>query len=792
MGLKSRFILPIMAVFILSYVSVEYYEFKSSLQEKMDQLQRDNHKNFYFLLGLQKDVLKAIAIGVANSSIVKESYYRDDSMIIRDEYESFWKQLREKNLAYELHFFKPPAISFVNFSNFSSIGKDVSDVRSDISWITSSFQDSSHILVCKTFAGVRATYPIIGDNSEVLGGVSIGQNIDKTPDLYKELTGVDGLILYKNDIVKSKMKKKYYNSFLENKLITDEYLITSSTIFGVDEKIVKKLNLSINSQLIEFEEQRYVVNIFPIRDFNNEILGYMVVLNDLTNFYQEFFQKVVENILIMLIVGGLAYWLINRNINSLLRRINLLSSLSQKLHKRSFEALDSIEVKNLEKSKDELNILTYNMVEMGKSLREFYLNLQEIIDEKVMKMKKGIFIDSLTTLRNRKALEDDIKVSPPSMIMILDIDNFSNINNFFGTDIGNLVLKELSAYLFKLASTNSLRLYRVGSDEFGFVVECNNKTEDEIKIRMETILTKTSNIPIGNLPKDLEITIDFTVGVSIGDSASIESADIALHKAKDKKLPFYLYDNDNSSVQEEQKKNLSLLSNIKNGLANDRFTIFFQPIMDKNLKVKKYETLVRLYDGNSYLTPYHFLSYAKKTKYYFDITKVVISKALEKFEGTDTKFSINLSADDITNMEMNLFIEKKIKEFHKPENITFEILESEQIEKIDAILEFIDRVRKYGVKIAIDDFGSGYSNFSYLLTIRPDYLKIDGSLIKGIASDENSYNITKLIVEFAKKSGFSIVAEFVDSEEVLQKGIELDIDLFQGFHLGKPSIDLLQ
>ncbi|EJF06517.1 EAL domain-containing protein, partial [Thiovulum sp. ES] len=200
--------------------------------------------------------------------------------------------------------------------------------------------------------------------------------------------------------------------------------------------------------------------------------------------------------------------------------------------------------------------------------------------------------------------------------------------------------------------------------------------------------------------------------------------------------------------------------------------------------------LVRLFDGKKYLTPFHFLPYAKKTKYYFEITKVVITKSFQTFRNTNSKFSINLSVDDITNREVTDFIENAIKNFPRPENITFELLESEQIENFDEIKNFIEHVRKYGVKIAIDDFGSGYSNFSYLVQLKPDILKLDGSLIKGIASDESSYLITKLIVEFAHKSGFTVIAEFVDSEEILNKGIELGIDSFQGFYLAKPSKDV--
>jgi diguanylate cyclase (GGDEF)-like protein len=785
MGLKNRFLLPILLVFGISYTVVEYNELNSYIENSAKQFHIENHRNFYFLIGVQKDTLKAIAVYLANNSIVKKSFHDNNRNLLIDEFQDLWQKLKSEKLLYELHFFKPPAISFVNFSNASSLEKDVSDVRNDIHWITSSFKDSSHILVCKTFAGVRVTYPIISDDGQILGGLSIGQNIDLLPNLYKNLTGANSFIIYKKELIEEKLGNRYFDNFIEKKNLEGEYILHSPTM-DIEKSILNKIDFSKSNQIVVIGDQKYSLSIFPIRDFNQDILGYMSILDSLNPIYEEFYNRIFENLIIIIFIVAIIYLIISRNMNSLLERIKFLTTLSQKFQKKSFDVLDSTSIPQYRD--DELGMLTVNMIDMGNSLRDFYLNLQEIIDDKISKIQKSAYIDSLTELRNRKALEDDITLSYPSLIIVLDIDNFSNINNFFGTEVGNGVLKESAYYLLNIAKKEDFKLYRVGSDEFGLIGHCNDF--GKIDERTERVLKQISNIKLRNLPKNLEITVDFTVGISRGDFVSIESADVALHKAKERKLQVCVYEHDSTSIQEEQKKNLTLLSTIKDGINKNKFEVFFQPILDKNKTIQKYETLVRLFDGEKHLTPYHFLPYAKQTKFYFDITKIVISKSMDRFRGKDIGFSINISADDITNSDMNLFIEEKLQEFPKPENITFEILESEQIENINEIVKFIDMVRKYGVKIAIDDFGSGYSNFSYLLKIRPDYLKIDGSLIKGIATDITSYNITKLIVEFAKESNFKVVAEFVDSEEVFQKGRELKIDFFQGYYLGKPSMNL--
>ena len=139
---------------------------------------------------------------------------------------------------------------------------------------------------------------------------------------------------------------------------------------------------------------------------------------------------------------------------------------------------------------------------------------------------------------------------------------------------------------------------------------------------------------------------------------------------------------------------------------------------------------------------------------------------------------------------MSVFIIEKMNKYKVAGRVIFEILEDENIENIERIGVFIDRVRRMGAKIAIDDFGSGYSNFSYILKLKPDYIKIDGSIIKNIDTNEDSRVITGAIIAFAKKLDITVIAEFVRSKEVYDTCVELGVDEFQGFYLGEPSDSL--
>ena len=131
---------------------------------------------------------------------------------------------------------------------------------------------------------------------------------------------------------------------------------------------------------------------------------------------------------------------------------------------------------------------------------------------------------------------------------------------------------------------------------------------------------------------------------------------------------------------------------------------------------------------------------------------------------------------------------EKLK-FEDRNRLVFEILESENLSDYDFLEEFVLKYKKLGVKIAIDDFGSGYSNFIRIIRLKPDYLKIDGSLIKNIDKDNNSYEIVKSIIAFSKTLNIKTIAEYVHSEEIFNLLLELDVDEFQGYYFGKPDED---
>jgi len=153
---------------------------------------------------------------------------------------------------------------------------------------------------------------------------------------------------------------------------------------------------------------------------------------------------------------------------------------------------------------------------------------------------------------------------------------------------------------------------------------------------------------------------------------------------------------------------------------------------------------------------------------------------------SDRDFSINLSFSDIHNSTTVKYLISKIKKHNVGSRLIIEILETEDAESFQKVRDFVDEMRAMGVRIAIDDFGSGYSNFEHLFAIKPDYLKIDGSLIKKIDEDDNARKLVESMTFLAGKMGIRTIAEFVHSKEVYDICRHVGIDEFQGYYFAEP------
>ncbi len=436
----------------------------------------------------------------------------------------------------------------------------------------------------------------------------------------------------------------------------------------------------------------------------------------------------------------------------------------------------------------------------GNKEAQFYMSIklditkdkeyQRSIEEKNREITKRYYYDNLTLLPNRNRLMEDLKKDIPYTLLLINIDAFKGINDFYGLQIGDRVIKGLAESLKSVKIDHSFTLYRLHSDEFAILIKRTLGKIETLNL-IENIEKNISNYNFCT-PCKQSVIFSVTVGISYGKSETLLiNAAVALKHAKTNRDKFVIFSKD-INVSKEYKNNILWLKKLKDAIKDDRIVPYFQPIVDgKSGKVYYYESLIRLIDTDgTVISPSLFLDISKKSKLYSSLTKIMINKSFDMFEDSSNSFSINISYEDMVNSEVVELLIDRLSRFKNPQNFIAEIVESEGIDNYEVAKDFIKHIKSFGSKIAIDDFGSGYSNFSRLFELNVDYLKIDGSIIKNIDSDEQLKIITSTIVEFAKKSNMKVVAEFVHSKEIERILKELDIKFMQGYHFSAPVKDI--
>lgn len=410
---------------------------------------------------------------------------------------------------------------------------------------------------------------------------------------------------------------------------------------------------------------------------------------------------------------------------------------------------------------------------------------EEALRQTQKELELAATTERLTKLLNRFAFEKDERKLNNPVLLLINIDRFRHINDFYGIEAGNLILKEFTGRL-KGAIHKDLHanIYKLGGDDFGVLYEDNPGIAPQaIAEKIVEEMEKKDFIY-----KDYNISLSISIGIS-RERPVLEKADMVLSYLKRHTRLKYKEYSGELSLYKNISENLRMLNILKRAISREAVVPYFQPIVNnKTGMIDKYECLVRIMDeGGKALSPLSFLQVAREAKLYGEITKRMIKNSMAAFRDRDYEFSINLSVEDINDREVEEFMTEALKK--NPEmahRVTFEILESEGIENYEIVYAFIQKVKKHGCKIAIDDFGAGYSNFARVVQLNIDYLKIDSSLIKEIDRNGKLQILTETIVHYARRLGIKTIAEYVHSKEVHIKVIELGVDYSQGYYLGEP------
>ena len=407
--------------------------------------------------------------------------------------------------------------------------------------------------------------------------------------------------------------------------------------------------------------------------------------------------------------------------------------------------------------------------------------------------------DILTGLYNRRAFQTLVSkamlANPKSVaaLMFLDLDNLKYVNDVYGHDIGDKYIKSVADNIRQFQLSNAI-VSRISGDEFAiYIHSCSSKEEirNTIKQRINEF-NSSLRLPDNSVQK-----IRMSTGISYYPSDSnnfsdlMKFADFAMYEVKHsykgriKEFDRVSYD-----------KNYYLLdkSEALNDLIENKLVYFdFQPVVEvKSAEVIGYEALMRP-TCIDFETPYEVLNTARTHAKLYEIEKLTIFSVLEYIKKNssdlgDKKMFLNsisnqeLSDDDINDIKINYLgqLSSVIVEFTEEEKINLKNKE-----------EMIKLLEENGGKIAIDDFGSGYSNESILITISPDFVKIDMSLIRDIDKDSHKQQLVTNIIEYTRNNGIKTIAQGVENLDEMKALISLRVDYLQGFYLGKPFNELV-
>jgi len=409
-------------------------------------------------------------------------------------------------------------------------------------------------------------------------------------------------------------------------------------------------------------------------------------------------------------------------------------------------------------------------------------------NEKLQKeIAQRLYTDPLTGIPNGNALKRGLSDMEREITYLIhiDIDAFHEINELYGDEAGDELLRQLAGLLKQHFNKPDYAIYRLRSDEF---VVTSEKPLNRIELdhELSLLVSAVNNHRFKTGSDTLHIAV--RVGASLERDRLLSTVGMALKCAKNSYRSYCIYSTEHD-LTEDYRANLSWIREIKRALEEDRVILHYQPIVRvSDNSINSYECLVRIVDreGNIHY-PVEFLELAKRSKIYFDITMRVIDQAFASFQNHPAHFSINLSYDDIAHGNIVGFILEKVRSFPEPHRIHFEILECDKIRNYDIVRHFTDRVRRMGCSISLDDFGSGYSNFEHILMLDIDMLKIDGSLIKNIIHDKNSRLIVETIVDFAKRLDLDTCCEFVSDKAIYDLLKGMGVTYMQGFYLSKPK-----
>ena len=590
--------------------------------------------------------------------------------------------------------------------------------------------------------------------TKTLGWVAFGFQIDhRLADEFTSITGLDTDFIIKNDGVWRLISTSQRDA---------NHTETLSLAVQVIENKTPDKYIATHSLITEFDEQELGVAMHGLR------ANFVALL-------QEQWIKFLMLAVLTLLVSLASAYLVSASISKPIKRlVTQAKAIAGGDYQHKVTLKDNNEIGQLA---DEFNNMQLAVLQREEAITH-------LADH-----------DPLTDLPNRnmlnKVLKTIIDQQQHFIVLHLNLSRLKDVNDTLGHDVGDEVIKELAKRLQDLCQvTNFKLLVHLGADEFILLAE--HLDIDETIAQLQAELESTFDYQGINLQLQVRIGAALYPEHSTNAKMVLQMADTALHHTREtgKLVQIYHPDFDVNTVER-----LSLINDLKQAIPAGELELHFQPkLCLKTNVVTHVEALVRWqHPSLGMIPPDDFIHIAEQTGQIKALTRWVFTTALAQFNtwrtlGIDLNIAINIAANNLKETDFHQFICQSLMNANVPaEKVTLEVTESSVVEDPEAAIKLLSAFKSHGMKISIDDYGTGYSSLAQLKQLPVHELKIDKSFIQRLEHDEDDQIIVRSTIELAHNMGLHVVAEGIEDEFSLNWLIEHDCELAQGYYISKPK-----
>jgi len=433
-------------------------------------------------------------------------------------------------------------------------------------------------------------------------------------------------------------------------------------------------------------------------------------------------------------------------------------------------------------------------------LAQAFEQMRVSVGEKQAQILQLAYWDPLTALPNRLQFRDAVReaitkaagTDQSVAVLMLDLDRFKHVNDVLGYQFGDLVLKRVAERLGQQVMREGDMIARLGGDEFAVLLRSGDAAlAGSVALRIARAFDDPLTLE--------EHTVDMSAGIGMacspqhGNDADVllSRAEVAMYAAKRRTAGPLMYD---ASIDAASTQTLSLLTELRQAVELGELRLYLQPklALDSG-RVAGAETLVRWqHPQRGLVPPMQFIPFAEQTGFIRVLTMWVFEEAARQWlalvaQGMTVTLSVNLSTRDLLDQDLPQKFDALLTQHRVPaEAFCLEITESAIMDDPQRALNTLNRLSALGFKLSIDDFGTGYSSLAYLKRLPVDELKIDKSFVMSMETDIDDAKIVRSTIDLAHNMGLTVVAEGVENAKVWELLRELNCDLAQGYHMGKP------